>query len=307
MARMHAGFGKRKLLAVLWAIALALCLTGAAQAQSTHDAGASTQEARSSRLQDRVFQSVSLGRPMHYRVLLPADYSQSVKSYPVLFLLHGWHGDYTNWTTLTNLNAYADALKIIVVMPDGEDSWYVDSATRAQAKFESYILHDLADEVDAHWRTIRAPHRRAIAGLSMGGYGALKFALKHPEAFAFAGSISGAFNAPSAELANSRADLKPSLEQAFGATASATRAANDVYALAAQAPAASTPYLYLDCGSGDTTFLAPNRRMAATLSERGITYEYHEGPGVHNWQFWDERLPDLLRAVVRHIAADSAN
>lgn len=241
---------------------------------------------------------------MHYRILLPADYFQSVKHYPVLILLHGWHGDYKNWTTLTNLGAYAEKLPIIIVMPDAGDSWYVNSASSPQDKFERYIVRDLVDDVDQNWRTLRNPHRRAVAGLSMGGYGALKFGFKYPEVFAFAGSISGAFNAPAQELENTRSDLRPSLQQAFGAPTSSVRLENDIYALADRAAPNSTPYLYVDCGTRDVTFFLSNRAMMAKLSDRGFVYEYHEYPGVHNWQYWDEHLPDLLHAVVRHIAPE---
>jgi S-formylglutathione hydrolase FrmB len=87
------------------------------------------------RLEDRVFPSESLAREMHYRILLPANYAMSARRYPVLYLLHGWHGDYKNWSTLTDLTHYAENLPIIIVMPDAGDSWYVNSATVSQDKF----------------------------------------------------------------------------------------------------------------------------------------------------------------------------
>ena len=256
-----------------------------------------------SRMQDRVFQSESLGRPMRYRILLPKGYFQSARSYPVLYLLHGWHGDYQNWSTLTNLAFYAKHVPIIIVMPDAGDSWYVDSATTPQDKFEQYIIHDLISEVDEHWRTMRVPHRRAIAGLSMGGYGAVNLALKHPGMFGVAGSISGALNAALPELGQ-RVDLKPSLDRAFGAANSKTREQNDVYQLASNAKPESAPYLFIDCGNNDETFLEPNRRFAAMLSQKKFAYEYHEFPGEHSWQYWDKRLPSLLKVVEQHIARE---
>jgi len=259
------------------------------------------------RLQEREFQSESLNRPMRYRILLPADYSHSARSYPVLYLLHGWHGDYKNWTTLTNLTHYAEKLPIIVVMPDANDSWYVNSASVPQDKYEQYIIHDLIDDVDQHWRTLRSSHRRAIAGLSMGGYGAVKFALKYPGTFNFAGSISGAFNATQVELAESRADLAPSLASTFGPANSAVRTDNDVYQAIDRAEPTATPYLYIDCGNRDVSFLQPNRSFVSKLSERNLSYEYHETPGAHTWQYWDERLPEMLSVVVRKIARDKAD
>jgi putative tributyrin esterase len=289
---------------------LAASLSVAAVAQKVaNPAGATTKrvKAPSERLQERTFQSESLARPMRYRILLPEGYSASARSYPVLYLLHGWHGDYLNWTTLTNLTQYAEKLPIIIVMPDAGDSWYVNSASVPQDKFEQYIIRDIIGEVDQHWRTLRSPHRRAIAGLSMGGYGAVKFALKFPGSFGFAGSISGAFNAAQPELAESRADLAPSLVSAYGPSKSAVRAENDIYQLADHVTASAIPYVYLDCGNRDVSFLQSNRNLAAKFSERKIAYEYHETPGAHTWQYWDERLPDLLKAVVRNIARDKAD
>jgi S-formylglutathione hydrolase FrmB len=256
-----------------------------------------------SRMQNPVFQSESLGRQMHYRILLPKRYFESDRYYPVLYLLHGWHGDYQNWSTLTNLTFYAENAPIIIVMPDAGDSWYVDSATVPQDKFEQYVIKDVVDEVEHHWRAIRSQHRRAIAGLSMGGYASVNLSLKHPGMFKIAGSISGAFNAALPEL-EQRADLKPSLVQTFGAANSKTRTENDVYKLASNADPQKTPYMYIDCGSGDVTFAEPNRKLISILAQRKIAFEYHEFPGVHSWQYWDERLPALLKVVEREIAPE---
>ena len=287
--------------------ALVVVLTATAIAQPQNIAGGHAQASRAvaaeSRMQDRVFQSESLGRQMKYRILLPKGYFESDRYYPVLYLLHGWHGDYQNWSTLTNLTLYADDMPIIIVMPDAGDSWYVDSATVPQDKFEQYMIKDVVDEVEQHWRAIRAPHRRAIAGLSMGGYAAVNLALKHPGMFKMAGSISGAFNAPLPEL-EQRTDLKQSLVQTFGPANSKTRAENDVYREAANADPQNTSYLYIDCGSEDVTFAEPNRRLVAILGQRKIAFEYKEFPGSHSWQYWDERLPTLLKVVEREIAPE---
>ncbi len=291
------------------AAVLLIALSASVLAQQESTASAQAQASRTiaeSRMQDRVFQSESLGRQMHYRILLPKGYFESDRYYAVLYLLHGWHGDYQNWSTLTNLAYYAENLPIIIVMPDAGDSWYVDSATVPQDKFEQYIIKDVVDEVEHHWRALRSPHRRAIAGLSMGGYAAVNMAMKHPQMFKMAGSISGAFNAPLPEL-EQRTDLKPSLVQTFGAANSKTRVENDVYREAANADPQSVPYLYVDCGTEDVTFAEPNRRLVAILGQRKIAFEYHEFPGVHSWQYWGERLPTLLKVVEREIAPETSD
>jgi putative tributyrin esterase len=295
----NAVIGKLRL---LFAMACLIVTSSALLAQQDVTPGQTTTSTKS-RLQDREFRSASLGRSTKYRILLPAGYFESKTSFPVLYLLHGWQGDYQNWSTLTKLTRYAEELPLIVVMPDAGNSWYVDSATLAQDKFEQYIVHDLVEEIDNHWRTVRSAEGRAIAGLSMGGYGAIKAALQHPKMYMLAASLSGAFNAASPELADTRADLGPSLGEAFGAAHSQTREQNDLYALANAVDAKAMPYFYIDCGNRDATFLEPNRKLAANLSAKGFAYEYHEYPGEHSWQYWDERLPALLDLVRREIAS----
>jgi putative tributyrin esterase len=306
--RSRASLVRACLRAIVCSAILVSSLVGTMYAQTAAHRVANNKQVKlaANRLQDRVFQSQSLAREMHYRILLPTNYPASARSYPVLYLLHGWHGDHTNWTTLTDLTHYAEKLPIIIVMPDANDSWYVNSATVPQDKYEQYIIRDLIAEVDQHWRTLRSPHRRAIAGLSMGGYAAVKFALKYPGTFGIAGSISGAFNATETELSTSRADLAPSLDAAFGASNSTVRAENDVSEAATRAVPATTPYLYLDCGTRDVSFLQANRTLVSKLSQRNLSYEYHETPGAHTWEYWDTRLPNMLTVIVKKIAADNA-
>ena len=145
---------------------------------------------------DKAFHSASLNRDMRYRVLLPHGYRTGTKRFAVLYLLHGLYGDYTNWTSNTKLAQYAGPFPLLIVMPDAGDSWYINSATVPKDKFEDYIVEDLIPEIDSHFRTIPKRSGRAIAGLSMGGYGEVKVGLKHPLVVAFAGSGRGAFDAP---------------------------------------------------------------------------------------------------------------
>lgn len=274
----------------------------AAIAQSPANRKPASANPQQQRLQDRVFHSASLDRQVHYRILLPAGYEGSLRRYPVLYLLHGWHGDYRNWSTLTNLAQYAESLPILIVMPDAGDSWYTNSVAAPRDKFETYIVQDLIEEVDQNWRTLPSAYGRAIAGLSMGGYGAVKFALKHPDKFKFAGSLSGAFNATQAELRQSRSDLAPSLDAAFG---DQLPEAEDVFRLAERADSTADQYYYIDCGNRDVDFVQANRAFVALLARYKASYEYHEVPGGHNWEYWDKRLPDLLNAATYAIAGST--
>ena len=247
------------------------------------------------RVQERAFQSRALGQQMRYLAVLPPGYNASARRYPVLYLLHGWAGDYRNWVTMTNLVADCERYPMIVITPDARNSWYVNSP---QERFQDYVTQDLIADVDAHWRTIASPHRRAVAGLSMGGYGAVLLTLKHPGLFAMAGSVSGAFEGPIG-IEKVMPVLQESVDRAYGPAASPSRAENDVYALAGRAPVVS-PYLFVECGSQDP-FLPANRRFAELLSAHNLAYEYHEYPGGHTWKLWDQSLSLLLEAVAQRI------
>ena len=137
-----------------------------------------------------------MGREMPYRVILPPGYAaRSQERFPVIYLLHGLTGHYNNWTDLTKLGDYSQRYRVIIVTPEGGDGWYTDSSANPTDKYESYIIQELIPEVERKYRTLPTRDKRAIAGLSMGGYGALKFGLKYPEKFVLAGSFSGALGA----------------------------------------------------------------------------------------------------------------
>jgi len=258
------------------------------------------QHGKELRAEEATFHSSSLDRDMHYLVLLPRDYNSGHR-FPVLYLLHGLYGDYKNWDTRTGLERYASPVPFIIVMPDADNSWYTNSATVPRDKFEDYIAKDLISEIDAKYRTIPERRARAIAGLSMGGYGAVKLSLQHPELFAFAASLSGAFNAAE-NLDQQRPEFRAKLLQVFGNAGNQTRKQNDIFLLLKTVP--TDPYFYFACGTEDS-FLDTNRALAAQLSSQKVPYEYHETPGGHTWEYWDSGLPAMLQAVAGHLDSGS--
>lgn len=262
-------------------------------------------------VEDRTLESAALARAITYRVLLPAGYHGSAQRYPVLYLLHGLTGTYSDWERRTQLTDLLDAYRLIVVMPEGQNSWYGDAVGKASDKFESYILDDLVADVEKHYRAIGTRHGRAIAGLSMGGYGAMKFALKRPGAFLVAGSFSGAFSlvragapatppAPPANETPFSRTVRESVTAAYGPPGSEARAANDLFALVEKAEVSRLPYLYLDCGTEDG-LLQVNREFTALLHQRKVPYEYHELPGAHTWDYWDRQVEGFLRVLSRRM------
>ena len=268
----------------------------------------SIQPRRSPRVETIQFHSALVGKTLPYNVILPTDYRVSTATrYPVIYLLHGWAGHYSDWVTRTNIADYAAPYRFIVVMPEGNDGWYTDSATVASDKYESYILQELIPDVQRRYRTIESRYGRAIAGLSMGGYGALKFGLKSPGTFAFAGSLSGALAATTWTEEDLKAfkGINDSLIAAFGARDSPQRKLNDIFEIArglSASRAAALPYFYLDCGTEDF-FLAVNEQFAALLSEKKIAHEFRELPGNHGWQYWDQQVKELLRIAAEKLQA----
>jgi len=253
---------------------------------------------------DDAVASAALGRTMKYRVLLPRGYATSTTMYRAVYLLHGLSGDYRDWSTRTELARMARDLPLVVVMPDGENAWYTNAADKG-ARFEDYIAEDLLADVERKYRVIRSRYGRAIAGLSMGGYGALKIALKRPDSFAAAGGFSSALGVTDPKFADWYPSFREEMFAIYGPAGSETRTANDVLLIAAKVRPQSAPVLYFDCGTSDR-LLPESRALAAVVQQRGLTYEYHEVPGDHGWDYWNRRLEVFLAWLMKAFARASA-
>jgi len=264
--------------------------------------------AQSSSVQTVQLQSKLVNTTLSYNVILPPDYrTSSATRYPVLYLLHGFGGHYSDWVTRTNVADYAAQYRLIVVTPEGNNGWYTDSASTATDKYESYLLKELIPDVEKRFRTIESRYGRGIAGLSMGGYGALKFGLKSPATFAFAGSLSGAVAVPSwnEDDYQNLKSIHDSAFSAFGPPGSETRKANDIFEITrnlSNARIASLPYLYLDCGTEDV-LISDNNRLAALLREKKIPHEFRELPGDHSWPYWNQQVQEVLKIAAGKLRA----
>jgi S-formylglutathione hydrolase FrmB len=300
-------------------IALVVALTYAAAtphslAKATSQANATQATAKQAkeidpRVRTVVFESKLVGKSLPYNVVLPVDYDYPAardKRYPVLYLLHGLFGHYDNWTTNTKLADYASQYSMIIVMPEGGDAWYTDSATVPSDRYETYVIQELIPGVQRRYRTIEAREGRAIAGLSMGGYGALKFGVKYPEKFVFVASMSGAFGAASWTEGDLRGleAIWRTLSPVFGQADSPTRPANDLprlYRERTRERIATLPYVYLDCGTEDQ-LLPVNRSLADILLAQKIPHEYRELPGKHEWPYWDAQVQEVLKIAAQRFA-----
>jgi len=245
------------------------------------------------------FQSKLLNAALPYNVILPTDYDISATTrYPILYLLHGLTGHYSDWVARTNVADYAADYRMIIIMPEGNDGWYTDSASVTSDKYESYILKELIPDVEQRYRTIEARYGRSIAGLSMGGYGAIKFGLKSPATFIFAASMSGAFGVTRVTEKDVGDRWQASMKL-FGPVGSETRMANDLFAIVEKlepARVSSLPYFYFDCGTEDSPLIFPyNRQLAALMFEKKIPHEFRELPGDHSWAYWDQQVREILK------------
>ncbi len=295
------------LLFVMLLLPLAATVQTVAPAQSV----ATVQTVATARVETVNFESKLVGQALPYHVVLPPDYNDASKwatRYPVLYLLHGLGGSHNDWVSQrAHLAAHAARHHIIIVTPEGKDGWYTDSATVPNEKFESYIMQELLPDVGRRYRTFGSREGRAVAGLSMGGYGALKFGVKYPMAFAFAASMSGAFGAPQwdAQDKNLLAFVKPSIARVYGAMNTPVRPANDLFKLLNDLPPeriAQLPFIYLDCGTEDF-LIESNRAFVAFLVQRKIPHEYRQLPGAHTWPYWDRQVQEVLRLAEQRLAA----
>ena len=243
------------------------------------------------------FESAVLRTKAPFNIILPEGYAESEQRYPVLILLHGFGDTYRAWVEKTNLAVYARKYPLIIVMPDGKTGWYTNGVG-SNVRWEDYVMKDLVPYVDAHYRTLQDQGRMAVAGLSMGGYGALSLGLKYHENFSFAASFSGVLGITDRtddELRDKGDEFVHSVHDAFGPPGSPARAAKDLKLLL-DIPAGERPFVYLDCGTEDG-LLADSRSFSELLQLKHFPHEYRERPGIHGWFLWDHQIQEALRVL----------
>jgi S-formylglutathione hydrolase FrmB len=214
-------------------------------------------------------------------VIKPDTYKRKKANYPVVYILHGYQGWYSNWIIrVPELNNYADQYNILIVCPEGGySSWYFDSPIDSAMKYETYVSTEVPAYVDAHYRTVKDRKGRAITGLSMGGHGALFIAFRHAETFGACGSISGLVDL-------TQTKNKFDLAKRIGDTLDPT---NDwknlsVINVIENKPTDSLAITF-DCGVDDP-FISGNKRLHEKMLKLKIPHEYAERPGNHSWLYW---------------------
>ncbi len=229
--------------------------------------------------------SNSMQKEIKCVVITPKNYKKSKERFPVVYLLHGYSGNYAGWIKeAPQLAQKADELQMMIVCADGGYySWYFDSPIDPKMKYETFISNELVSYIDANYKTKAERKYRAITGLSMGGHGGLYLSIKHKDVFGLAGSICGGV------------DIRPfpnnwQIKQVLGdiTTNKENWDAYTVINLVDQLKNGELQ-LIIDCGLGDF-FLEVNRSLHQKLMQLKIDHDYTERPGVHNGAYWGSAI-----------------
>ena len=240
------------------------------------------------------FTGEALGKCNGLDVILPEG---KAGPFPVLYLLHGLSDDQTIWGQQVPVRDLVRDLPLIVAMPDGGKGFYCDNPAPGGGQYESHVVRDVIGFMDRTFPTIASREGRAVAGNSMGGFGAFVLALKHPELFYAAVSHSGAMYFAHGQHPTGN-DYVEALEAAL------PPGKYDLFRLAAAAHAGGNlPALRMDCGVEDF-LLEANRGFHAWLEEQSIPHEYAEHPGGHDWQYWRDHIGETLAFVTRSMGSD---
>lgn len=240
--------------------------------------------------------SPSMGKTYKAAVVLPNSYAKGKASYPVVYLLHGAYGTFSDWLKKTpNPNAVkdlSDQYNLIFVLPEGEKfSFYLDSPVSKESQFETFVTTEVVAQVDANYRTVANKKGRVITGLSMGGHGALYLSGRHPDLYAAAGSMSGALDMGGLPDRDGLDNANKLMAPVFGAQGASkeTYQSFAVMNMIGRLKANQLPLIF-DCGVSDF-LIESNRELHRRLVYYQVPHDYTERPGAHTWDYWENALP----------------
>lgn len=247
---------------------------------------------------------------MRYTIYLPADYSTSERSYPVVYLLHGYTDDNTGWLQFGEINRYADKAiadgtipPMIIIMPNGDSSWYINSYD-GKENYEDFFIKEFIPSVEKLYRIKSEKRYRGIAGLSMGGYGALLFSFKYPGLFAAAAALSAGIFDDNAMVTMPDKNWEQTFGQLFGYGLKGNERLNKVWynnsilKIAETKPADSIRKVryWIDCGDDD--FLTKgNCLLHIILTEKQVPHEFRVRDGSHSWSYWRSGITNALQFI----------
>jgi S-formylglutathione hydrolase FrmB len=232
-----------------------------------------------------IINSSSMQKNIKCVVIKPNSYKKKKNNFPVVYLLHGYSGNYSDWVRrVPTLIQYADDLQMLIVCPDGGySSWYFDSPVDSTMRYETHVSSEVVAYIDANYRTIPNRQHRAITGLSMGGHGGLFLGWRHSTVYGACGSMSGGVDINASRL-------KFDISKRIGDTL--THAGNwkkyTVLNIIEKRPADSLAIIF-DCGTGDF-YYEPNKQLHLKMLQLRIPHDYIERPGAHNWLYWENSI-----------------
>ena len=261
-------------------------------------------------VETQTIQSKVLGKNVNYTVYLPADYSTSQRTYPVVYLLHGFTDDNTGWLQFGEINRYADKAiadgiipPMIIVMPNGDSSFYINSYD-GKENYEDFFVNEFMPAVEKEFRIKAEKKYRGVAGLSMGGYGTLIYALKHPDLFAAAAPFSAAVWDDDAISSMPDANYDVVIGKLFGkglkgkSRLTKTWYDNAILKIVADKSVDELKKVryWIDCGDDDF-LIKGNCLLHIALTEKKVPHEFRVRDGAHNWTYWRTALPEVLQFV----------
>lgn len=256
-----------------------------------------------------ILRSQILGEDARYSIYLPHDYETSIRSYPVVYLLHGYGDDDTGWIQFGEIDRLADAAiasgeipPMIIVMPDGKTTRYINNHD-GSTRYEDFFIGEFLPAIESTYRIRREKRYRGVAGLSMGGYGALIYSMKHPDLFAACAALSAGIH--------TQREFAAMTEGRFSDFA-------NVFGPELRGEARLTPHLlsydpihivdtgnvaalsevryYLDCGDDDFLYEG-NALLSLALRRRGIPHESRIRDGGHTWSYWRSGIIPGLKFI----------
>ncbi|MEO5996290.1 MAG: alpha/beta hydrolase-fold protein [Chitinophagaceae bacterium] len=261
-------------------------------------------------MESKTVKSAILGREVKYSIYLPADYSTAERAYPVVYLLHGYTDDNTGWLQFGEINRYADKAisegtipPMIIVMPNGDSSWYINSYD-GKEKYEDFFIKEFMPAIEKTYRIKNEKRYRGIAGLSMGGFGTLIYAIKYPQLFAAAAPLSAAVFSDDATIALTDEIWERTFAQLYGHGLKGKGRLNAVYnsnSILKMVETKSADDLkkvryWIDCGDDD--FLTKgNCLLHMALSDKKVPHEYRVRDGAHTWTYWRTGITDALQFI----------
>ncbi|CUR56361.1 Esterase [metagenome] len=234
--------------------------------------------------------SMTVALPQATESQIGVSAAEETTEFPVLYLLHGLSDDHTAWARYTSIERYAAAAGLAVVMPAAGRSFYADEAHGH--RYWEYVATELPQVVQSFFRVSTAREDTFVAGLSMGGYGALKLALHHPERYAAAASMSGALDVTGLWRLGERQEL---FERVFGGRPGPS---DDLFELLSGVEAATLPSLHISCGTDDP-LVGSSRRFAAEATSRGVPVTTAFPGGTHEWGLWDRMVGEVITWLPR--------